>query len=236
MVAFTQGPPTECSLSIKNLPQEKLLFESFPDSLQEGYTARYRSQSAEGRASATIFNYYMGGEYADFGLDLIFVAGANTEGQITNLQKKPFANYNPQFEGQLEFLRDVNREVELQKMEAKVRWLEALCFPRPKVRRLPQFGRDLPGGEPPRVIVTFGSFLTIEGQVRSFDVSWKAPFDPKTARPYVGEVRLVIKRLFEFYPDWYDISGKEALRAPLSFAVGLPTPSIPATQEFQGGD
>lgn len=200
------GPPIQCSIALKEKPTERLLFESFPSMITETYSVRYRSKNT--RATATTFNYYQGGDYGDFSLTLYFAAGLhqaiNTTISGRHLQKQAMPEISR---------KTLQTDTELQKMENKVRWLEALCFPRPDKQRLSKTRKFVVAGRPPRVLVTFGRFITIDGQSTGVTIRWGAKFHPISARPYAAEVTIGFKRLSTFYLDWYDVTSGTRRRA-----------------------
>lgn len=214
------GPPIECCIALRDEPREVLHFEGFsqPFSLQEGYSNTLRKSFNTGRSTATKNLVYGGGDFEDFDVSLLFVAGLN---RLPNpIFSVPFAVKNLVTPG-LTQSATLSREQELQEMEAKVRWCMALCFPRERIVTAASLRRRVPAGNPPRVLVTYGSFMVIEGQVQRVAVRWgsKGMFDPETVRPYTAEVELSIVRLQSFYPDWYSIKKTIFLETPFNFSA-----------------
>jgi len=195
------GPPLQCSIAIKDNPKERLLFESFPDSLDEGYSPVWRSRG--GRATAVNTAYWLKGSFDSFNLQLTYVAGLF---KLETVEENK--NNNP---GQTA----VNLDAELQALEKKARWLQALCFPKPKRPRTQAERKSgIIKGQPPRILVTIGRFLHIEGVVDNYTVSWLPPFHPESARPYKCQVSLIIRRIVKFYPDYHDIVGAASRSTP----------------------
>lgn len=191
-------PPIQCSVVLKEDPREKLLFESFPlDGISDGYSASFRPKG--GRVPVVTYRYWSGGGYSPFTLSLTFYAGLNPTVNTRFSGVKWTA-------GNLNRAEEISLDADLQAMEAKVRWLQALCFPRPKRRRSGANRKFVAAGQPPRVLVTFGRFWTIEGVAGSCEITWKPPFHPVTARPYRAEVSVSIQRLHTLYIDWYDVA------------------------------
>ena len=106
--------PLQCSISIKGEPKSRLPFESFPETIDEDYTGSWRV--GKGKATAVRSAFYENGEFSDIALVLIFVAG------MFKLESV--------LEGD-DFQSEIDYEAELQIMEEKARWLQALCFPKP---------------------------------------------------------------------------------------------------------
>lgn len=197
--AVQNGPPIQCSISLKDDPVERLPFESFPGPISESYSANW-SPSTGGRRSAAIRASYKGGNFGGFTLDLVFVAGLHKN------MKSPSQAYKVQYDA----IADVNAA--LQEMEKKVRWLQGTMFPKAAIRRTSAMrmkGAPAPG-DPPRVLVTYGRFMTFEGVVTRGTIVWGGvtkKFHPVSVRPFDAKVSLSITRLHTFYPDWYDITG-----------------------------
>ncbi len=204
-----QGPPIQCSITLKETPTEKLLFESFPQRIVEGYSVRYQSRST--RSTNATYAYYQGGDYTPFRLNLKFVAGLHRDINATLANVALGEDMMVPTEA---VKQGVALDFELQNMETKVRWLEALCFPRPGTPRPSKNKRFVVAGSPPRVLVTYGRFMTIDGQVQNVEVSWGPKFHHESARPFEATVSIGIKRLSTFYLDWYDISQKPMKRSP----------------------
>lgn len=199
----SQGPPVPCVIALKNNPKERLGFESFPEDIGEGYTVTWAHFDAV-RTSDRVSAVYQGGKYSDFSINLVFVAGLFTTTRLYGRR-----NLEP---GQLRGSVEINDELKF--MEQKVRWLQALAFPRPLQRRGSNARAFGISGDPPRVLVTIGQFMTIEGVVSSWNTRWKPPFHPESVRPYVGTVDITIKRIGTFYPSWYDIVNVASERVP----------------------
>jgi hypothetical protein len=188
---MTVSPPIQCSIALRDEPTQRLRFESFPETISEGYNVAYRPR--RGRTSATTAAHYSSGDYDAFNLKLTFYAGLNADLTAPSTVVNGIAGV-------------VNYDAMLQDMEKKVRWLEALCLPKPKRRRISSNRKIILAGEPPYVLITIGRFLTITGKVTRITTVWKGPFHPETARPRSADVNLSIKRIFDFYPDWYDVA------------------------------
>ena len=197
-----QGPPKQCSISIKGEPFRILRFESFPESLTEGYSTTYTHSQA--RVPNKTNAFYGGGDYGTFRLSLDFVAGLHT-----NLPA-------PQRVDSVAGETDI--DAAYQEMEQKVRWLEALCFPKNPAKRSAddvELGANF--GYPPRILLTIGDFLVIEGVMKSVTVVWKPPFHPVSARPGRASVALGIIRVFprkQGFRDWWDVSGYKYTAPP----------------------
>jgi len=175
------GKPVVCSLSLEGVtPIEKITFQSFPsvEGIQENYTASY--DQSKGLASQPIAYYYTGGNWGPFTLSLDFVAGMDV---------------------------GVNFDKSLQDMYKKVRWCEALPFPRSDTRPPPGQSFMVPGGIPQYVLVTIGSFLTIRGLPTGINITWLPPWDPRDGRPTAAKVDIIIQPHMKVNPDWYYISG-----------------------------
>ena len=200
LVSIEPGPPIQCSISLKDDPKEIILFESFPDNIKESHSAGWRTTSGLAPVSRNVT--YSGGDYGGLSLDLIFVATLHPK-------TMPLTNWDQDYIDEY-----INQE--LLELERKVRWLEALTFPRDPLNK----GiHNSSSGIPPRVLVTFGEFLTIEGVVRDFGVTW-SKFHPSSVRPFVAEVNLSIQRVFNEYPTWYTVARRQGIRAPgLSMSI-----------------
>jgi hypothetical protein len=198
------GPPTQCSITLKDVPTERLLFESFPTSLSEGYNTKWDTLNA-GAATADFRGKYGGGNFDPFSLSLEFVAGLHPKVNRRAGLGVEFVLKESSYGRETRIADDRYLDQELVMLERKVRWLQALGLPRP-TRQRPAGGRGVVEGEPPEVLITIGRFMTISGIVTSTNTSWKPPFHPVSARPYTAEVSLTIKRLFTFFPDWYDVA------------------------------
>ena len=214
MTVLKQGPPIQCSIALKKKPTEKLLFESFPQTIAEGYQVMYDSK--RGRTTVATYAYYKGGDYSPFQLTLKFVAGLH--GKVNKLS-------NMTVGGQTYIPSDEQREkialdTALQNMEAKVRWMQALCFPRPDKPRASANKLFVVAGTPPKILITYGRFMTIEGQAQNVAITWGPKFHPDSARPYEAAVALSIKRIGTFYIDWYDVSKIASRRSPNQFSTG----------------
>lgn len=206
MVKPRQGPPLQCSIALKDNPRERLHFESFPADIDESYSPQWRVRG--GLATAVTTAYWMKGAYGGFSLSLKYVAGL-------------YARENKKLEvAQSDQEKLAHLDKELQAMEAKARWIEALCFPKPKKpRTATERGGGIMRGQPPRILITYGRFLTIDGVVDSWNVTWKPPFHPVSARPYSCIVDIGIQRMDTFYPDYYDIRNIASRRTPPTFNI-----------------
>lgn len=175
------GPPVICSLSLEGVtPVEKITFESFPseEGIQENYTASF--DQSKGLAPQPIAYYYTGGNWSPFTLSLKFVAGLNGE---------------------------TNTDIAQANMQKKVRWCQALSFPRSDTKRPPGTQFTIAGGIPPYVLVTLGSFMTLRGLCTGTNVTWLPPWDPRNGQPTEAKVDIIIQPHMKVYPDWYYIAG-----------------------------
>ena len=218
MSFFTQ-PPIQCCLALEENPLIRLPFESFPQTITEGYRASYSTQGNRGRASHTLRAFYKGGSYDDFSLELTFVAGLNRTTRASDSLAATSLNQREQSRDQ-KISSATDLDLELQKMEAKVRWLQAMLFPKPKLPRTQEQKRFLVKGDPPKILIVIGSFLTLRCVASSWNSSWQPPFHVNTARPFAATVNITFVRIGEFYPDWYDIAGTITQQSPLNFALG----------------
>jgi len=198
------GQPVMCSIALQEDPRERLVFESFPGSIGEGYQAKLTAPNVGG-TQATSANYN-GGYFDSFSLSLKFVAGLLNEANDPHFNAKFIEAFRKISDDKI---RGYAIDGLLQRMEEKVRWLQALCFPRGDVdfETTDKIFTRTPG-TPPIVLITFGEFLTISGHVTSVTITWKPPFHPVTARPYSAVVALTIMRLGTYNINWYDVAGK----------------------------
>jgi hypothetical protein len=193
----TQGPPIECSIALLDDPTQRMAFESFPpDGLDENYGCSYSGK--RGRASEAVTAQYSGGDFGDLDLKLVFVAGMH-------VSRVPAQN---------DAQRKQNLEQDLIDLENKARWLQALAFPKPTIRRSSSEKRFMAVGSPPFVLVTFGQFTRVQGVVQRVNIQW-SQLQPETVRPKVAEVSLSIKRVASYYSDWYDIVQRASCRESL---------------------
>jgi hypothetical protein len=152
-----------------------------------------------GLQSQSLYAYYGGGQFGAFSLSLDFVAGLHDS-------ISPPQNYAPMSKALREAMGVENARKELfLDLEKKIRWCQALCFPKPKNPPSKKDAYYVSQGQPPRVLITIGEFLTLLGVVQSCNISWNGPWDPIRARPSTANVQLQIERLNYAYPDWYDI-------------------------------
>jgi len=208
--------PLLSTIALQDDPNDNLYFESFPDTIVESYSTRWRHAGGT-RNTAKTTAFWSGGSFGAFSLQLDYVAG------LYKLESLGVADDKG--------LQEVDLDAELMVMESKVRWLQALCFPKPDV---PRGGYAIKSGildgEPPKILIVLSSFLVIRGVVDSFSVTWKPPFHPVTIRPYACSVSLGIIRLENFYPDYYDIKA---------FSGMVPSPPTSTQHEiisrFKGG-
>lgn len=204
------GPPIQCSIVLKEAPAERLLFESFPAAIDESYSASFTRKP--NRTSQEIYALYSGGKYGALSLTLTFVAGLHP---VVNRQVGGTTLDGITPKQTAEILEKIDVDSELTLMEAKIRWLQALSFPRPKKPRAANVDkRFVLAGEPPRVLITYGRFMTVEGVVTSTQIRWKPPFHAESARPAVADITLSVSRFGSFYPDWYDIAKRPTKRVP----------------------
>lgn len=205
MAPSSLTPPTQCSISIKNDPQEILHFESFPASIDESYSPQWRVRTVKATTIASVL--WSKGAYGPFSLALTYVAGL-------------FANNLGRTQSVTQAQQDIELDAELKKMEEKARWLEALNFPRANTPRSESDrAAGVFSGQPPTVLITIGRFLVIEGVSDGINISWLPPFHPVSARPYRVDVRITIKRLNTFFPDFDDINAAASLRTTPNFDV-----------------
>jgi hypothetical protein len=92
-------------------------------------------------------------------------------------------------------------------MYKKVRWCQALPFPRSDSKPPPGQSFSVVGGIPPYVLIAFGSFMTIRGLPTGVNITWLGPWDPKSGRPHGAKVDIIVQPHMKVYPDWYYISG-----------------------------
>jgi len=203
--------PTQCSIALKDDPTQRQIFESFPDTISESYSASWNPRSP-GRANHVLKAWYTGGSYGDFSIDFTIVAGMYTQ-HDKGSQGNTLQAFMKVGAEQAAVNEASTTEALLQEAENKVRWLQALCFPRPKVRRSAD-QRGIPWGDPPLVVIALGKFLTIEAVTNRFSVDWSKPFHPQTVQPYAAKVGLTFTRIGTFYPDWYDISSVVQKQGP----------------------
>jgi len=177
------GPPIMCALVLEDAPTERLVFSSFPvgEGINENYTTNWNP--TKGTAPEPLFWKWAGGSWTNFTLSLEFVAGIDAEA------------LDPRSEAQL-----------IADMKSKVRWCQALGFPRGRTRRPPGERRtNAYPGDPPVVLVTYGRFMTLRCLCFGANVIWRGPFDHVTADPHGAKVDISLQRVSGFYPDWYDI-------------------------------
>lgn len=214
---FSIFPPVQCSIALKEDPRKKILFESFPDTISESYSANVQ-KVPNSLKPVTTLTKYGGGDYGNFALSLRFVAGLNTpfSGGNDVLNTKGVVSSEA-----LKVLLDKSLKDELSLLEKKVRFLLALCFPKPpedlRISAQEKLKENFVGGTTPVVLISIGSFLTIEGQATSWDVQWSAPWHPETAQPYVADVTMSFIRLYNFFPDYYDIINQVDKIDPITF-------------------
>lgn len=232
-----------CALVLEDNPvgdDSRLNFESFPESIEEVYAlTSYREIGAD-RMPQPGGVAYRGGNWSTFSISLVFRAG-DRQGDPTRANN----------------FRDLSRatlERELIEMEKKARWCQALAFP---LRRdLGEFGQrilsratargqvvsasvrealsQLRREDPPKVLVVFGSWMTLRGYVVNVGVKWEGPWDPETNRPYGCNVNIQIQPLMVEYPTWQSIrSGAWNQQAGANDPNSIPTSSAAIRQEEQ---
>jgi len=195
------APPTMCALVLEKEPTEAntLRFESFPveEGIAENYSSKW-SADTQTRASEPLVWMWSGGGWSEYTITLEFAAG------LWDRQDDP---------------RD--DEQLLKAMEAKVRWLQAIAFP--KGQKQPP-GLSLSYvGDPPYVLLVFGSFMTLRCVCTGVIVKWKAPFHPNSARPYAASVSIQLQRVSGFYPDFYRIKeGVTRMSGVANVSVATP--------------
>lgn len=159
--------------------------------MDEGIPERYQSNwkaRIEGGASEPPLWTWQGGGWANWTLTLEFHAGA-TEGGGSG-----------------------SREEFLSAVERKARWILALGAPRGRKRPPNQLRTNARPGDPPIVLVVFGSFMTLRCICLGTNLTWLPPFEPKTVQPYSAKLEIALQRRSGFYPDWYTIAeGKKTL-------------------------
>jgi hypothetical protein len=186
-LASPLGQPVICSIALeKVVPVQKITFESFPsqEGIQENYTASY--DQSKGLAPQPIAYYYTGGNWGPFTLSLDFKAGMVP---VTSLDQA------------------------LAEMYKKVRWCQALPFPRSDTKPPPGQTFTVVGGIPPYVLVTIGSFMTIRGLCTGVNITWLPPWDPRNGNPHTAKVDIIIQPHLKVYPDWYWITGDRGTKA-----------------------
>ena len=198
MVSYLDFNWSPCALVLKDDPREQVRFESFPleTGITEGYNADYTK--TVGRAAEPFGRIWQGGDWNPINLELEFRAGISF------------------FDRTIPTVGLV-----IGKMLNKVNWLKAAAFPRTRVRparsaknelgKPKTFGKtDLAsyGGQtadPPMVLFVWGLFMTLQGRITAWTVTWKPPFDPITGKPHGASVNLTYQPESSFYPNWYDI-------------------------------
>lgn len=204
-----------CSLVLEDEPvgdDSRLYFESWPDSIEEVYAlTSYRTIGAD-RMPQPGGVAYRGGDWNTFSLQLIFRAG--------DRYSDPTRNNNFQDSSNTSLMR------ELTEMERKARWCQALAFPlrrelgsveRGLLKRAVGSGNAVVAAQvrealsalrredPPKVLVVFGSWMTVRGYCSQVSLKWEGPWDPDTNRPYGCVVNMQIQPLMVEYPNWHSI-------------------------------
>jgi len=187
------GPPVMCSLVLEKDPNQRLNFESFPT--DEGIPEQYQSNwqpVIDAGASEPLSWKWTGGGWANWTLTLKFQAGVGSQAQ-----------------------ESASDDTVLQQMERKLRWLQALGAPRGRKRSPDKLRTNARPGDPPFVLVVFGSFMTLRCVCLGTNVRWTGPFDPRTVRPHGAKAEITLQRVSGFYPDWFTIAeGKTTLTGP----------------------
>jgi len=207
--------------------QSRLEFETWPEAIEEVYAlTSYREIGAD-RMPQPGGVAYRGGNWSTFSLQLQFRAGMRQSGRPDRrpvssiLLDRAFGRGSPPAIDRAQF------EHELKEMERKARWCQALAFPlrrglggvtTTRILKVPTSGRGLTSAvrirenlaklkrnDPPKVLVVFGSWMTVRGYCTNVGVRWEPPFDPDTARPYGCTVNIQIQPLLVEYPTWHTI-------------------------------
>jgi hypothetical protein len=154
---------------------------------------------------------YRGGNWSTFSLQLDFRAGQRQS--------------DPSKPGVFQDLDRATLEKELVEMERKARWCQALAFP---LRRdLGEFGTrilkrassrgvvvsaqirealsNLRREDPPKILVVFGSWMTLRGYASQVTLKWEGPWDPESNRPFGCSVSMQIQPLMVEYPTWQTV-------------------------------
>jgi len=193
VIDFNYSP---CALVLKNDPTSRIEFQSFPveEGITEGYNADYVKTS--GRAAEPFGRLWQGGDWNPININLQFRAGMD------------LASFGP-------------RGVIIGRMLNKVNWIKAAPFPRPRLRpqraakyklgEAKKFARTAMssyGGQtadPPFVLFVWGLFMTLQGKVTAWTVTWMGPYEPISGKPHGANVQLTFQPESGFYPNWYDI-------------------------------
>lgn len=203
-----------CAIVLEDNPvgeDSRLGFETFPERIEEVYAlTSYREIGAD-RMPQPGGVAYRGGNWSTFSLDLEFRAGSRNGRQ----PGQPPGNYTR-----------TRFEYELQEMSRKARWCQALAFP--LERELGELGNriirrfngnrdpvvssrvreaisELRRKDPPKILVVFGSWMTVRGYCSNVSLTWQGPFDPVTTRPTGCKVNIQIQPLMVDYPTWQSI-------------------------------
>lgn len=206
-----------CSVVLEDNPvgdDSRLYFESYPESIEEVYAlTTYREIGAD-RMPQPGGVAYRGGNWSTFSISLNFRAG-DRQGDPTRVN-----NFSDMSRATL--------ERELVEMEKKARWCQALAFPLKRKLAGDPLGQEIQAKasahgadtrafrealgqlqrqDPPKVLVVFGSWMTLRGYCVNVGLKWEGPWDPETNRPYGCTVNVQIQPLMVAYPTWQSIAS-----------------------------
>ena len=243
-VSVTEGSYARvpCALVLEDRPvgeDSRLDFESFPTVIEEVYSLVARRQIGADRMPQPGGVAYRGGNWSNFNLELEFRAG-----QVASPTTTPTEDYSR-----------TQDERDLQEMERKARWCQALGFPLQRdlaqadqqriMRTVSGLGSavlsadvqkalsNLERNDPPKVLVVFGSWMVIRGDLENVSLQFMGPWDPETARPSGCKVNLSIQPLLVEYPTWQTVR-----EGPWSFQAAGITPEdvFPTAAAAQNAD
>jgi hypothetical protein len=212
---------SQCALVLEDNPvgdDSRLVFESFQQEFEETYAVQPYEELGAKRMPQPGYVAYRGGNWSNFQIRLIFVAG-----QTASLVGSGAVGFDP---NQAVTAPDIDKI--LIEMERKVRWCQALCFPlertlgaagqrilararannvEPSAAATEAVGK-LKRNDPPIVLVVFGSWTTIRCYATQVNVKWGSPWHPVSVRPYTAEVTVTFQPQMAEYPTWQTIRNQ----------------------------